>query len=62
MQRLLKICGYDDFGLRDLAAPHGRRFKRQLSALINYLKYREDNKGMLVAVLEEVSQEDKGML
>lgn len=55
LQKLLRICGYDDFGLRDLAAPNARRFRRQLSACINFMKFREDNKHTLDTVLEDVS-------
>ena len=54
LQKLLRICGYDDFGLRDLAAPNARRFRRQLSACINFMKFREDNKHTLDTVLEDV--------
>eukprot|EP00804_Cyclotella_cryptica_P011431 CCRYP_016380-RB/>CCRYP_016380-RB protein AED:0.06 eAED:0.06 QI:166/1/1/1/1/0.75/4/830/275 len=53
LQKLLKICGYDDFGFRDLSAPTGRRFRRQLSACINFMKYREDMNHLLSTVLEE---------
>lgn len=55
LQKLFRICGYDEFGLRDLAAPTGRRLRKQLSALINYMKYREDMKHLLDTVLDEVS-------
>ncbi|KAL3784511.1 hypothetical protein ACHAWO_003217 [Cyclotella atomus] len=53
LQKLFRICGYDEFGLRDLAAPTGRRLRKQLSALINYMKYREDMKHLLDTVLDE---------
>ena len=36
------MCGYPDFGFKDLAMPSPIRLRRQLSALINFLKYRED--------------------
>lgn len=42
LSKQLRICGYPDFGFKDLASPHPKRFRRQLSALINFLKYRED--------------------
>jgi kinetochore protein Nuf2 len=42
-QKFMKICGNaDNFGCIDLGAPTKSRFRRQLSAAINYLKYRED--------------------
>eukprot|EP00970_Alexandrium_tamarense_P002029 scaffold275_cov221-Alexandrium_tamarense.AAC.11 len=34
-------------------APNGRRFKRQLSALINFMKYREDMGHLLETALDE---------
>ncbi|RLN90561.1 hypothetical protein BBJ28_00022316 [Nothophytophthora sp. Chile5] len=41
-QRLLAACGVDDFGLQDLLAPSPKRVRRQLSALINFAKFREE--------------------
>ena len=38
----MRTCGYPDFGFKDLAMPTPKRLRRQLSALINFLKYRED--------------------
>ena len=35
--------------------PQAKRFKRQLSALINFLKYREDMAHLEIQALEEVS-------
>lgn len=54
LQKLFRICGYDEFGLRDLAVPTGRRLRKQLSALINFMKYREDMKHLLDTVMDEV--------
>lgn len=40
---MMRECGYNDFGLRDLGHPDPKRLRRQLSAAINFMKYREDN-------------------
>eukprot|EP01082_Thalassiosira_pseudonana_P009894 g8763.t1 g8763 contig34:45082-46637(-) len=53
LSKMLRICGYYEFGFRDLQAPNGRRFKRQLSALINFMKYREDMGHLLETALDE---------
>ncbi|KAG6958846.1 hypothetical protein JG687_00009137 [Phytophthora cactorum] len=41
-QRLLAACGVDDFGLRDILHPTPKRVRRQLSALINFSKFRTE--------------------
>lgn len=64
----MNICGNaDNFGLTDLGAPTKARFRRQLSAAINYLKYKEDRLALwnelhiqreeLLVGLAEVNQE-----
>ncbi|KAL7530602.1 hypothetical protein ACHAXR_003592, partial [Thalassiosira sp. AJA248-18] len=53
LSKLLRICGYYEFGFKDLAAPQAKRFRRQLSALINFLKYREDMGHLEAQALEE---------
>ncbi|KAL3773512.1 hypothetical protein ACHAW5_000998 [Stephanodiscus triporus] len=53
LSRQLRICGYDDFGFRDLAMPQAKRLRRQLSALINFLKYREDMSHLEAQALDE---------
>jgi hypothetical protein len=55
LSRQLRICGYHEFGFKDLAAPQAKRFRRQLSALINFLKYREDMGYLEMQALDEVS-------
>jgi kinetochore protein Nuf2 len=49
--KLMNICGIADFGIRDLATPTPRRLRRQLSAYVNFVRYREDK---LSNVLEEL--------
>lgn len=42
-QRFMNICGNSDgFSFNDLGAPDKKRFRRQLSAAINFIKFRED--------------------
>lgn len=42
-QRFMKVCGNTDgFSFNDLGAPDKKRFRRQLSAAINFIKFRED--------------------
>ncbi|OWZ12969.1 Kinetochore protein NUF2 [Phytophthora megakarya] len=55
-QRLLVACGVDDFGLRDVLHPTPKRVRRQLSALINFAKFREER---LAAFSEITSQTDE---
>jgi len=66
--KLMKICGVHDFGWRDLHAPSGKRFKRQLSGAINLMKFLEDRRQLyeelcerreeLFAALEEINKEN----
>lgn len=53
LSNLLRICGYYEFGFKDLASPQPKRFRRQLSAVINFLKYREDMGHLEAQALEE---------
>ncbi|RLN46245.1 hypothetical protein BBJ29_006610 [Phytophthora kernoviae] len=55
-QRLLAACGVDDFGLRDVLHPTPKRVRRQLSALINFAKFREER---LVVFSEITTQTDE---
>ncbi|CAI5710958.1 unnamed protein product [Hyaloperonospora brassicae] len=55
-QRLLAACGVSDFGLRDVLHPTPKRVRRQLSALINFAKFREER---LVAFSEITGRTDE---
>jgi len=56
-QKFQRVCGNEDgFGLIDLGAPTKMRFKRQLSAAINFIKFREDRL-VLYAELHEQREE-----
>ncbi|KAI9914771.1 hypothetical protein PsorP6_007646 [Peronosclerospora sorghi] len=55
-QRLLKACGVDDFGLRDLQHPTPKRVRRQLSALINFSKFREERLSAFSDITERTDE------
>ncbi len=55
LSKLMTICGNSDFGFKDLQAPQSKRFKRQLSAVINFLKFKEDMQHLVEQGQEEVS-------
>ena len=40
--KMMKICGIMDFGLRDITNPNNKRLRRQLSGIINFAKFREE--------------------
>eukprot|EP00579_Thalassiosira_antarctica_P018811 CAMPEP_0201960008 /NCGR_PEP_ID=MMETSP0904-20121228/6822_1 /ASSEMBLY_ACC=CAM_ASM_000553 /TAXON_ID=420261 /ORGANISM="Thalassiosira antarctica, Strain CCMP982" /LENGTH=484 /DNA_ID=CAMNT_0048505819 /DNA_START=85 /DNA_END=1541 /DNA_ORIENTATION=+ len=54
LSKLLRTCGYCEFGFKDLMAPQAKRFRRQLSAMINFLKYTEDMGHLVAQALDEV--------
>lgn len=39
---LMRVCGVGDYGLRDWFWPSSRRVRRQMSAVINFAKFREE--------------------
>ena len=42
-KNLMRICGIPtDFGMSDLSAPTSKRFRKQLSAAIHFIKFREE--------------------
>ncbi len=55
LSKLMTICGNPDFGFKDLQAPTAKRLKRQLSAVINFLKFKEDMQCLVEQGQEEVS-------
>eukprot|EP00554_Chaetoceros_debilis_P013495 CAMPEP_0194111468 /NCGR_PEP_ID=MMETSP0150-20130528/10464_1 /TAXON_ID=122233 /ORGANISM="Chaetoceros debilis, Strain MM31A-1" /LENGTH=459 /DNA_ID=CAMNT_0038800909 /DNA_START=142 /DNA_END=1521 /DNA_ORIENTATION=+ len=53
-QKFMRVCGiHADFGNNDLAAPIPKRFKRQLSAVINFIKFKEERMGLYSERSEE---------
>ena len=56
-KNFMRICGIPtDFGMSDLSAPTSKRFRKQLSAAINFIKFREE-KLELYAELQEQRDE-----
>ncbi|RCK64802.1 putative kinetochore protein NUF2 [Candida viswanathii] len=53
ISRFLHVCGINDFTLVDLGRPDGFRTRRVLSAVINYIRFREDHS----VVFEDLANE-----
>ncbi|XP_033119288.1 kinetochore protein Nuf2-like isoform X2 [Anneissia japonica] len=53
MQRFMASCGVNDFKLKDLTAPKPKRFQRNLSAIVNYYRFKEER----VPTFERIKQE-----
>ncbi len=41
-RRLLGVCGVTDFSLLDVFKPDAKRLRRNLSAIINFAKFKEE--------------------
>lgn len=54
LARLLNASGVREFGLRDLHKPEAPRLKRNLSAVINFAKFREEKLEAYTALTEEL--------
>jgi hypothetical protein len=61
LTKLMTICGNTDFGFKDLQLPQSKRFKLQLSAVINFLKFKEDMQHLVEQGQDEVRRE-KGVV
>lgn len=61
LTKLMTICGNTDFGFKDLQLPQYKRFKLQLSAVINFLKFKEDMQHLVEQGQDEVRRE-KGVV
>ena len=46
IHRVMEACGVHDFSVMDMLAPNHKRLKRQLSAVINFAKFREERIGL----------------
>jgi kinetochore protein Nuf2 len=40
--KMMRICGINDYGLKDITMPNSKRLRRQLSGIINFAKFREE--------------------
>lgn len=52
-QRLLTTCGISDFSLQDLIKPEYKRVRRNISAVINFAKFREERLNKYVEFRQE---------
>eukprot|EP00966_Prymnesium_polylepis_P246852 5708756-Prymnesium_polylepis.1 len=52
-QRLLSTCGISDFTLTDLTKPEYKRLRRNISAVINFAKFREERLTRYVEFTQE---------
>jgi kinetochore protein Nuf2 len=55
VKKCMEICGFYDFGFKDLFLPTAKRFRIQLSAAINMAKFREDQLKLYAELNEPVS-------
>ena len=54
LSKLMTICGNrDGFGFKDLQHPTHKRLKKQLSAIINFLRFKEDMSSLIDQGIEE---------
>ena len=51
--KLLATSGISDFTLKDITAPEAKRLRRNLSAVINFAKFREDRQPGYVEFTQE---------
>lgn len=52
-QRLLTTCGINDFTMEDLTKPDKKKLKRNISAVINFAKFREERLNTYVEFTQE---------
>lgn len=57
LMKLMIISGIHDFGMSDLYAPTTKRFKRQLSGIINYIKFTIEKRATLIHEMDEQKDE-----
>ena len=68
LRKLMENCGYSDFSWRDLYAPESKRLRMQLSAIVNFCKFRQDQldvyrelnepRSELFSILEALNEEN----
>ena len=52
----MAVCDIKDFSMKDIVDPDAKRFRRQLSAIINFIKFREDRLTMYSALSTETDK------
>ncbi|GFZ48114.1 Probable kinetochore protein NUF2 [Saitozyma sp. JCM 24511] len=63
LSTLARVCGVDNFSMTDVTRPEGQRFKRVLSGMMNFAKFRDEKtqlrdelQGKLIAHAEKADQ------
>jgi len=54
--KLMRVVGYESYGVRELMAPKNKETIRALSAVINFAKYREEKREAYASLADEGSQ------
>ncbi|XP_071952920.1 uncharacterized protein [Antedon mediterranea] len=53
MQRFMTSCGVNDFKLKDLTGPKPKRFQRNLSAIVNYYRFKQQREPTFERIKQE---------
>jgi hypothetical protein len=53
-QKLMYFCGIGDFTIKDLTQPTSKRLKKHLSAVINFMKFKEERLPLFKELNEQV--------
>jgi kinetochore protein Nuf2 len=52
-QKMLEVCGINDFTIKDFMAPNSKRLRKQLSGILNFGKFREERYTLLTELTAE---------
>lgn len=52
-QRMLEVCGINDFTIKDFMTPNSKRLRKQLSGILNFGKFREERYTLLTELTGE---------
>lgn len=55
--KMMEVCGIQDFTIKDFMAPQTKRFRKQLSGIINFAKFREER----LVLLADLNQTRDGL-
>ena len=50
---MMKVCGINDFSIRDFLNPNAKRLKKQLSGIVNFIRYREEQENTVMPLAEK---------
>jgi kinetochore protein Nuf2 len=45
--KMMEICAVDDFSIKDFMAPSKERLRKHLSAIINFMRYKEEKENII---------------